>query len=161
MPSFTASHRLLDAAPAAASTAAGLLLLRLAAGGWLLPHGLGKLFGWFGGPGIAGFARELAQFGLPAATPWPGLIACLQTGLGLALLLGLRTRTSAAVAALFLAVTAVLNRGGGWFWMNGGVEFPLFWTMTLLALVLLGAGRWSLDGWSASRRYRTIGAPAA
>ena len=25
----------------------GLLLLRLAAGGFLLPHGLGKLFGWF------------------------------------------------------------------------------------------------------------------
>lgn len=161
MPSFAAPYRLLDAAPAAARTAAALLLLRLTAGGWLLPHGLGKLFGWFGGPGLAGFARELAQFGLPAATPWPGLIACLQTGLGLALVIGLRTRASAAVAALFLAVTAVLNRGGGWFWMNGGVEFPLFWTMTLLAVALLGAGGWSLDGWSEHGRQRTIAGPAA
>ena len=49
------------------TTSAGLLVLRLAAGGFLLPHGLGKLLGWFGGPGIAGFAAELQHFGLPSA----------------------------------------------------------------------------------------------
>jgi putative oxidoreductase len=144
-----ATRYFVAATPAAA---AGLLLLRLTAGGWLLPHGLGKLFGWFGGPGLAGFTHELVQFGLPATTPWPGLIACLQTGLGLALLLGLRTRLSASVAALFLAVTVVLNRDHGWFWMNGGMEFPLFWTMILVAIALLGAGPWSVDGrWRGGR----------
>lgn len=160
MPLFAAANRPLQARPAA-TTSAGLLLLRLGAGGWLLPHGLGKLFGWFGGSGLAGFARELAQFGLPAATPWPGLIACLQTGLGLVLVFGLRTHASAAIAALFLAVTTVLNRGGGWFWMNGGVEFPLFWTLVLVAIALLGAGGWSLDGWTGRSRRRTTAGPAA
>lgn len=125
--------------------AAGRLLLRLVAGGWLLPHGLGKLFGWFGGPGLAGFASELGQFGLPYTHPWPGLIASLQTGVGLALVLGLRSRGSALIGVGFLLVTVVLNAGAGWFWMDGGIEFPLFWALILLACALLGPGQWSLD----------------
>jgi putative oxidoreductase len=123
----------------------GLLLLRLTAGGFLLPHGLGKLFGWFGGPGLSGFATELRGFGLPASTPLPLLLAAMQTLAGLCIVLGLCTPVAAALGAGFLAFTAALNRGRGWFWMRGGMEYPLLWTATLLALVLLGGGQWSLD----------------
>lgn len=123
----------------------GLLLLRLTAGGFLLPHGLGKLFGWFGSPGLSGFAAELRGFGLPSAWPLPLLLALMQTLPGLLIVLGLYTPTAAVVAAGFMAATVVLNRRSGWFWMHGGIEYPLLWTATLLALALLGGGHWSLD----------------
>jgi putative oxidoreductase len=124
----------------------GLLLLRLAAGGFLLPHGLGKLFGWFGGPGLAGFANELQGFGLPAFAPLPLLLAGVQTLAGLFVAIGLATRISALVASGFLAFTVVLNLSHGWFWMHGGIEYPLLWTVALVSIALLGAGRHSVDG---------------
>jgi putative oxidoreductase len=135
---------------------AGLLLLRLTAGGFLLPHGLGKLFGWLGGPGLAGFALELREHGLPAASPVPMLLASLQTLAGALLVVGLWTRGSALVAAGFLATTVVLNRANGWYWMRGGIEYPLLWTLVVLGIALLGPGQFSLDTLIRSR----TGAPA-
>jgi putative oxidoreductase len=126
--------------------AAGLALLRLAAGGFLLPHGLGKLFSG-PGPGLAGFRAELRSFGLPAAGPLPPLLARVQAGSGLLVLIGWQTRPAALCAAAFIAVTVVLARGNGWYWMQRGVEYPLFWLLVLLALALLGPGAWSLDTW--------------
>lgn len=123
----------------------GLLLLRLAAGGFLLPHGLAKLLGWFGGPGLSGFAGELRQFGLPSAAPIPLLIAASQVLLGAALVLGCLTRSSAVAAAGLLAVTVVFNAAKGWFWMRGGMEYPLFWTLVILAIALTGPGSVSID----------------
>ncbi|KER83810.1 DoxX family protein [Xanthomonas arboricola] len=129
-----------------AGLAAPLLMLRIAGGGFLLPHGLGKLLGWFGGPGLAGFAAELQQFGFPSAQPLPLLLALVQTLSGLAVLLGLWTRVSAALAAVFIATTVVVAVPKGWFWMHGGVEYPLMWLLVLLGLVAAGGGAWSLDG---------------
>ncbi|MGY8562833.1 DoxX family protein [Paracidovorax citrulli] len=123
----------------------GLLVLRLGAGGFLLPHALGKLFGWFNGPGLAGFADELRGFGLPAPAPAPLLLALLQVLCGVAVLLGWQTRMAASVAALFLATTAVLALPKGWFWMRGGVEYPVFWTLALCAIALAGPGALALQ----------------
>ncbi|WP_425510050.1 DoxX family protein [Xanthomonas melonis] len=126
--------------------AAALPMLRLAGGGFLLPHGLGKLLGWFGGPGLPGFAAELQQFGVPSGAPLPLLLALGQTLSGLAVLLGLWTRASAALAAVFIAATALVAMPKGWFWMHGGMEYPAMWLLVLLALVAAGGGAWSLDG---------------
>lgn len=123
----------------------GLLVLRLAAGGFLLPHALGKLFGWFGGPGLAGFADELRGFGLPAPAPAPLLLAVVQVLSGVAVLVGWQVRVAATVAALFLAFTAVLALPRGWFWMRGGIEYPLFWTLALCAIALAGPGALALQ----------------
>lgn len=131
--------------PDPSRTDLGLLLLRLAAGGFLLPHGLGKLFGWFGGPRLTGFAIELRDFGMPSTRPLPLLLAIAQTLPGLLIVLGLYTSAAAILAAGFMAVTVALNRGRGWFWMHGGIEYPLLWTSVLLALAWLGGGHWSLD----------------
>ncbi|WP_313919574.1 DoxX family membrane protein [Tahibacter sp.] len=127
-----------------ARAAAGLALLRLAAGGFLLPHGLGKLFSALG-PGLAGFRAELRGLGLPAGGPLPALLALAQAGSGLFVLIGWQTRPAALFAAAFIATTVVLARDNGWYWMHRGVEYPLFWLLALLALALLGPGAWSLD----------------
>lgn len=122
-----------------------LLTLRVAAGGFLLPHALGKLFGWFGGPGLRGFAQELVGFHLPAPAPVPLLLAIVQVGSGAAVLLGWQTRAAAVLAALFLATTALLAVRKGWFWMHGGVEYPVFWSLVLLAIALAGPGALALQ----------------
>ncbi|MBO9740906.1 DoxX family protein [Xanthomonas axonopodis pv. begoniae] len=128
-----------------AGLSSALLMLRIAGGGFLLPHGLGKLLGWFGGPGLTGFAAELQQFGLPSAAPLPLLLALVQSLSGLAVLLGVWTRFSAALAALFIATTVLVAVPKGWFWMHGGVEYPLMWMVVLLAVAAVGGGDWSLD----------------
>ncbi|WP_081419321.1 DoxX family protein [Xanthomonas cannabis] len=129
-----------------AGSAAALLMLRIAGGGFLLPHGLGKLLGWLGGPGLGGFAAELQQFGLPSTTPLPLVLALVQTLCGLAVLVGAWTRASAALAALFIATTVRVAMPKGWFWIHGGMEYPSMWLLVLLALVAAGAGPWSLHG---------------
>ncbi|MGQ9448780.1 DoxX family protein [Xanthomonas citri pv. bilvae] len=128
-----------------AGLSSALLMLRIAGGGFLLPHGFGKLLGWFGGPGLTGFAAELHQFGFPSAAPLPLLLALVQTLSGLAVLLGVWTRASAALAALFIATTVLAAVPKGWFWMHGGMEYPLMWMLVLLALAAAGGGDWSLD----------------
>ncbi|ASL00812.1 DoxX family protein [Xanthomonas citri] len=128
-----------------AGLSSALLMLRIAGGGFLLPHGLGKLLGWFGGPGLTGFAAELQQFGFTSAAPLPLLLALVQTLSGLAVLLGVWTRASAALAVLFIATTVLVAVPKGWFWMHGGMEYPLMWMLVLLALAAAGAGDWSLD----------------
>lgn len=141
--------------PHAAS--AGLLILRLAAGGFLLPHGLGKLLGWFGGPGIAGFAAELQHFGLPSSAPLPLLLAALQTALGLLVVVGAFTRIAALGSAAFLGVTVALNLSHGWFWMHGGIEYPVLWLLANLAVALTGPGALSFDALRTSRARNAHG----
>ncbi|MBV6885090.1 DoxX family protein [Xanthomonas euvesicatoria] len=135
----------LSAPRGTAGLSSALLMLRIAGGGFLLPHGLGKLLGWFGGPGLTGFAAELQQFGFPSAAPLPLLLVLMQTLSGLAVLLGMWTRASAALAALFIATTVLVAIPNGWFWMHGGMEYPLMWMVVLLSLAAAGGGDWSLD----------------
>lgn len=123
----------------------GVLLQRVVAGGFLVPHGLAKLFGWFGGPGITGFAAELQGFGLPSSAPIPFVLALLQALLGTLVVIGAWTRISAALALLFVLVAAAVTLPSGWFWNHHGGEYPLFWSAILLSLVLTGGGRLSLD----------------
>ncbi len=139
------------------ATSAGMLILRLAAGGFLLPHGLGKLLGWFGGSGIAGFAAELQHFGLPSAAPLPLLLAALQTALGLLVVVGAFTRIAALGSAAFLGVTVALNLSHGWFWMHGGIEYPVLWLLANLAVALTGPGNLSVDALRTSRARNAHG----
>lgn len=121
-----------------------LLLHRTIAGGFLLPHGLAESLGWFGGPGLTGFAEELQHWGLPSAAPIPFGLAALQIILGSLLVLGAGTRTSALLATLLLLVFAIVHAPEGWF---HGLEYPLFWCAMLLVAAISGPGRFSIDGW--------------
>jgi putative oxidoreductase len=120
-------------------------LVRVAAGLMLMPHGAQKLFGWFGGYGIQATGQFFAaKLGLP-----PGL--ALLTGLieffgGLALALGLATRLVAALVVGMMAVAVVqVHFANGFFWTDGGYEYPLMWGLVALSFVIRGGGRLSLD----------------
>ncbi|MFA7428625.1 MAG: DoxX family protein [Rhodospirillaceae bacterium] len=118
--------------------------LRVAAGLILVPHGAQKLFGWFGGYGLeATGAFFQTSLGLP---PSLALVAGLIEFVGgLMLALGVLTRPVALVIAGFLAVTISIHLGSGFFWSDGGFEYPLLWTIVVATFAIRGGGRYSVD----------------
>lgn len=125
---------------------AGLLVLRLVLGLTLAAHGAQKLFGWFNGPGLAGFAANLEELGVRPGRVWAVVSAGVEFGAGLLVVAGLLTPVAALllVGDLLIAVVTVhLARG---FWNHdGGYEFPLALIGGLVALSLVGPGSASLD----------------
>jgi putative oxidoreductase len=121
-------------------------LLRIACGGFLLPHAGQKLFGWFGGYGLAGSAPFFEKLGLAPGYGW-ALAAALVEGVGgVLLILGLLTRL-AALAVIVLMVVAVLqvHLANGFFWTSLGWEYPAFWGLVAFIILLRGGGPLSLD----------------
>ena len=122
-------------------------LVRVTTGLLLMPHGAQKLFGWFGGYGIAGTGEFFSsQLGMN-----PGWLFALAAGLveffgGLALVLGLLTRPAALAIAVLMAVAAFgVHLPNGFFWTAGGYEYPLMWGLLAIAILLRGGDNLSLD----------------
>jgi len=127
-----------------AGTAA--LILRVPVGLILAAHGAQKLFGWFGGNGLAGTAQWLSSIGME-----PGLLMAILAGGaeffgGLALVLGLLTRPAAIVAAFTMLVAIFsVHISNGLFADNGGYEYALVLMVALIALAIQGGGSLSMD----------------
>ena len=120
------------------------LLVRVALGLVLIPHGAQKLFGWFGGPGMAGFSGALQKFGYSTAFAWP--IALLEFFGGILLVIGLFTRPIALLVLLFMLEAARFHYGvGGFFWTGRGNEYPLLLSAVSLYLIIRGSGPYSVD----------------
>ncbi|MBF5045652.1 DoxX family protein [Aggregicoccus sp. 17bor-14] len=129
--------------------------LRLTLGLVMLPHGLQKTLGGFGGYGFEG---TMGFFTGTMHIPWPfALAAILAESLGaLALVLGLGGRAAALGIAVNMAVAALTSHLDNGFFMNWfgnqkgeGFEYHLLAIGIALAVVVRGSGRWSLDRWLA------------
>ena len=72
---------------------AGLLLVRVVLGGIMAAHGAQKLFGWFGGHGLAGTGSWLESVGLRPARAYAAVNGLAELGGGALLVLGLLTRS--------------------------------------------------------------------
>lgn len=121
-------------------------LLRVAAGAFLVPHGAQKLFGWFGGYGL----EATGQFFQTQLGFSNGYLAALGAGsveffAGIALAAGLFTRFSAAAIALLLVIASNVHFGAGFFWTNGGWEYPILWAILVASFITKGGGRYSAD----------------
>jgi putative oxidoreductase len=133
------------------------LILRVLLGIVMFPHGAQKVLGWFGG---AGFATTLASFSdkmhIPAAF---AILAILTEFFGpIALFLGFLTRLAALAIAFDMLVAALLVHVHSGFFMNWlgkqkgeGLEYDLLLWAIALALIIQGAGRFSLDRVIATR----------
>lgn len=118
-------------------------VLRIATGLILVPHGAQKLFGWFGGYGLEATGQYFESIGFPA---WAALAVGLTEFVGgLLLAAGLLTRVAAGFIAGFLLVAVTQHLPAGFFWNEGGIEYPLLWTLLALSFVVRGGGRFSLD----------------
>ncbi len=124
----------------------GLLILRIVVGLLFAGHGSQKLFGWFGGRGIAGHTSIVERLGISPAPIWAWISALAEFLGGLGLAFGLLTPLAAVVVlgTMLVAIGKVHWPKGVWN-SNGGFEFPL--TMATVAFVvgLTGPGFYSLD----------------
>ena len=84
------------------------------------------------------------KLGLP---PWVAVLAGLvEFGGGLLLALGLVTRVAAALVVGLMTVAIIqVHWSNGFFWTQGGYEYPLLWGILALSFVIRGGGRFSLD----------------
>jgi len=127
---------------------AGLAVLRVLVGVIFMAHGAQKAFVW----GLAGVQAGFGQMGIPL----PEVTAVLITGLellgGAALVLGLLTRLAAVGLAIDMLGAMLLVHLSAGFFAPDGVEFTLALFGAAVALALMGAGGFSVDGVLARRR---------
>lgn len=122
------------------------LLVRIVTGLLLIPHGAQKLFGWFGGYGLTATGQFFeSTLGLSPGIVMAGLAGSVEFFGGIALVLGLLTRPAALGVAILMAVALSTHVPNGFFWTNGGYEYPLMWGLLAVAILLRGGGAWSLD----------------
>ncbi len=129
------------------SLSMALLLLRAAAGGVLLAHGLQKLLVVTPGAFVAG----LAQQGLPVPALVGWLLIAGEVGLGTLLVVGLAAKPAAGLAAVMMGLvylTQHLLPAGFLADGAGGLEGePALLVLAIsLALFATGPGRFALDG---------------
>lgn len=131
----------------------GPAILRLAVGSIFVAHGAQKLFGVWGGQGPEGTAALFAQLGLTPAYPLALAVGVVELIGGLMLMLGAYIVVAAAALAVSSGVAVwKVHLPHGFFlnWGNTpgqghGYEFSLVLIGALVALMLTGAGAFSID----------------
>ncbi|MFN2494823.1 MAG: DoxX family protein [Pseudonocardiaceae bacterium] len=119
----------------------GLLLLRIVPFGLLAAHGAQKLFGWFGGPGLAGTTETFRQMGYEPAEFFALLGGASELTAGVLLMLGLATPLAAAMALGVMLNAAIAVSGAGLAVMG----YPTVLGVIAVTLAVTGPGRYSLD----------------
>ncbi len=124
----------------------GLTVLRIFVGIIFAAHGSQKLFGWFGGGGLAGTAQWMESIGLAPGTLMAALAGGTEFLGGLALIVGLLARP-AALGLTFTLLVAIfsVHIHNGLFMANNGYEFALALLGGTIAILFEGAGKVSLD----------------
>lgn len=128
-------------------------IVRITLGAILLPHGMQKLFGVFGG---FGFSTTMQYFTQTVHIPWLiGFIVIMIEFFGsIMLLLGFATRIVASlIVPLFIGIIITHHWQAGffmdWFGTNPkgfeGFEFDLLMMGLALSLIISGGGKWSVD----------------
>ncbi len=124
----------------------GLLLLRLVIGGLLAGHGSQKLFGWFEGPGMKGTKGMVESMGFKPGAPWAAAASASEFGGGVLTTTGFLHPLGPLGTIGAMLIAAIKVHGGKPIWAaKGGAELPAINIATALSLILMGAGRFSLD----------------
>lgn len=145
----------------------GLLLLRVAVGALFIGHGLQKVFGWWGGPGLNGFRDSLTDVGFRNADILTYVAAVGQIAAGVLLVLGLFTPIVAAGALGYLVTTILAEAAIAHdearlsAFLTDGHEYLIVLLCTVAAIILIGPGRYGLDAGRGWARRPFLGSIAA
>jgi putative oxidoreductase len=128
----------------------GLLIARLALGIVILPHGLQKTLGLFGGAGFSGTMGFFIHQGLPSTIAF--LVIMAESFGALGLIIGFLSRLAAfGLGVDMLGAIFMVHLPNGffmnWFGTKQGEGFEYHILAIGLCLVVLigGAGKWSVD----------------
>jgi putative oxidoreductase len=134
-------------APSRRQIDTALAVLRVVLGVTFILHGGQKLF-VFGFDGVTG---AFGQMGIPAPGFFGPFVALVEFFGGIAITLGLLTRLAALGigSTMVVAILTVHLKQG--FFNPGGVEFPLSLLGSAIALLIAGAGAYSVDAVIAKR----------
>lgn len=122
-------------------------------------HGAQKALGWFGGNGLSG---TLSSFTEGAGLPWIiALLIVIFEFLGsIALFIGFVTRIAAlGISCVMIGAISTVHIQYGFFmnWSNNqggeGFEFHILALGMLIALMVAGGGKWSVDSLIYKRKY--------
>ncbi len=138
--------------------ALGSLVLRLTVGGLFVGHGLQKLRGSFGGPGLEGTAGMMGSLGMHPPMRNALAAAWSETAGGAALALGLATPAAGAalIATMTTAIRKVHLANGPWA-ANGGYEYNAVLIAAVTAVAADGPGAVSVDGLFGRSKWGAIG----
>lgn len=135
----------------------GLLLLRLIVGVVFVYHGGQKIFGetWFDGKGMGAFTETLRGLQIPNPVIMAWVAAISEFAGGILVLIGFFTRL-AAVPLIVTMGMAIYHVHPEQFSGPEGMEFPLTLAVVLIAILLSGPGRFSVDRliWPTFQRMR-------
>ena len=144
---------------------AGLLVARLILGTLMVAHGTQKLFGWFGGSGLAGTGGFFEQLGFRPGRAFAAAASLTEIIGGILLALGFLGPIGPALVISVMIVAAVtVHWKHGLFAGTNGIEVPLLYATGALTLALTGPGAYSLDAalgldrlWSPGLEWAAIG----
>jgi len=128
----------------------GSIFLRISFFIMMFPHATGKLFGIFGGFGFEKSMYHITEnMGIPYILALAAML--IEFLSSLMILVGYQTRINAFLLASVMTVAGFMHSGNG-FYMNWfgqksgeGFEFHILAVGMMLALALLGGGKYSLD----------------
>jgi putative oxidoreductase len=114
-----------------------LLLVRVIVGIIFAAHGAQKLFGAFGGPGLAGTVEKMGPLGY--------LVTVGEFFGGLGLVVGFLCRFSAAsLIVIMLGAIGMVHGKNGFFQSDGGFEYNLALIGLLAPVLIAGPGRFAV-----------------
>lgn len=124
----------------------GLLIIRLVLGLTFAAHGAQKVFGWFGGYGLAGTGNFFDSIGLKPGTPLAFLAGAGELVSGLMFAAGLLTPVAAALIVVIMLVAIVTVAGKNGYWATaGGSEYNWAYIAVAIGVALIGPGKYALD----------------
>src|SRR5579884_3022490 len=105
-----------------------LLILRLIVGLAFAAHGAQKLFGWFGGYGLAATGGYFDSIGFRPGKLFAGAAGASELAGGLLVALGLGGPIAATLIIATMTVAALgVHVANGFFAQNNGFELPLLY----------------------------------
>jgi len=124
----------------------GLFLIRVVLGLIFAAHGAQKLFGWFGGYGLAGTGGFLESLGFRPGKWFATMAALAEFTGGLLFALGFLGPVGPALMLSVMTVAMItVHRKNPFFVSTNGIEHPLMFATVAVGIALTGPGRYSLD----------------